>query len=232
MAKRSEHTQEELKELVLSAAEAIVTEEGFSALKVRRIAAEIGYTVGSIYMVFTNMADLTVHINAKTLDAISAQLEQVQATHLKRDEFTDTIPSRDVICPDLSGSPQVQVQECSAEQIIEALAIAYLTYASANFTRWHTIFNSVLISKTEIPDWYQEKVTAVFSHFERPFTELAPDLCDDHRKRVARALWYSIHGICTLSLTGQDDKSRINDIEQTLILLIRNFMSGWRKNSI
>ncbi|MEY3289637.1 MAG: hypothetical protein RLZZ419_1879 [Pseudomonadota bacterium] len=200
MAKRSEHTQEELKALVLSAAEAIVIEEGFSALKVRRIAAEIGYTVGSIYMVFTNMADLTMHINAKTLDAISAELEQVQ--------------------------------EYSAEQIIEALAITYLTYASANFTRWHTIFNSVLISKTEIPDWYQEKVTAIFSHFERPFTELAPELCDDHKKRVAQALWYSIHGICVLSLTGQDDKSRINDIEQTLILLIRNFMSGWRKNSI
>ncbi|MGZ8946503.1 MAG: TetR/AcrR family transcriptional regulator, partial [Methylococcaceae bacterium] len=98
MAKRSEHTQEELKALVLSAAEAIVIDEGFSELKVRRIAAEIGYTVGSIYMVFINMADLIMHINAKTLDAISAQLEQVQ--------------------------------DCSTEQSIEALAMTYLSYAS------------------------------------------------------------------------------------------------------
>ena len=78
MARRSEHSLEELKALVLEAAETIVIEEGFSGLKVRKIAREIGYTVGSIYMVFTNMADLIMHINARTLDALAEQLGQVQ----------------------------------------------------------------------------------------------------------------------------------------------------------
>jgi AcrR family transcriptional regulator len=78
MARRSEHSPEELKALVLDAAETIVIDEGFSELKVRRIAMEIGYTVGSIYMVFANMADLIMHINARTLDALTAQLEQIQ----------------------------------------------------------------------------------------------------------------------------------------------------------
>ena len=53
MARRSEHTQEQIKEMVLIAAEGIVTEEGEEALTVRKIAQHIGYTVGSIYMVFT-----------------------------------------------------------------------------------------------------------------------------------------------------------------------------------
>ena len=83
MAKRSEHSLEELKALVLKAAETIVIEEGFSALKVRRVATEIGYTVGSIYMVFKNMADLIMHINAKTLDAIAAELKQVQDCNIE-----------------------------------------------------------------------------------------------------------------------------------------------------
>lgn len=78
MARRSEHSLEELKAMVLDAAETIVIEEGFSSLKARRVAMEIGYTVGSIYMVYKNMADLIMHINAKTLDAIAAQLERVQ----------------------------------------------------------------------------------------------------------------------------------------------------------
>ena len=84
MARRSEHSLEELKALVLDAAETIIIEEGFTKLKVRRIAIEIGYTVGSIYMVFTNMADLIMHINARTLDAIAAQLEQVQAPNTEQ----------------------------------------------------------------------------------------------------------------------------------------------------
>jgi AcrR family transcriptional regulator len=62
MARRSEHTQEQIKELILTAAETIIVKQGVAALTVRKIAQEIGYTVGSIYMVFANMQDLMMHI--------------------------------------------------------------------------------------------------------------------------------------------------------------------------
>jgi AcrR family transcriptional regulator len=78
MARRSQHSQEQIKEMVFNAAENIITEHGFSALKVREIAMEIGYTVGSVYMVFDNMADLIMQIKGRTLDDISAQLAQVK----------------------------------------------------------------------------------------------------------------------------------------------------------
>lgn len=77
MARRSEHTQEEIKNMVLKAAEAIVVEEGFAQLKVRKIAMEIGYTVGSIYMVYKNMADLIMQVKGRTLDDIAEQLTLV-----------------------------------------------------------------------------------------------------------------------------------------------------------
>jgi AcrR family transcriptional regulator len=76
MARRSEHSLEEIKEMVLDAAEKIVVEEGFTALKVRRVALEIGYTVGSIYMVFTNMGDLILHVKARTMDELGDQLDE------------------------------------------------------------------------------------------------------------------------------------------------------------
>jgi AcrR family transcriptional regulator len=76
MARRSDHSLEEIKHMVLEAARTIVIEEGFAALKVRRIALEIGYTVGSIYMVFTNMDDLIMHVKARTLDELGDQLDE------------------------------------------------------------------------------------------------------------------------------------------------------------
>ena len=76
MARRSEHSLEEIKEMVLRASETIVIEEGFTELKVRRVAMDIGYTVGSIYMVFDNMADLFMHVKGRTLDDIANQLSQ------------------------------------------------------------------------------------------------------------------------------------------------------------
>ena len=195
MARRSEHSLEELKALVLDAAEAIVIEEGFSGLKVRRIAVEIGYTVGSIYMVYANLADLIMHINARTLEAISAQLEQVQ--------------------------------DSSPEQSIESLAITYLSYASQNFNRWRTIFDFPLPADAEIPDWYQEKVDNIFAPIEARFSELAPERSEEQRRRAARALWCGVHGICVLSVTGKQDKAGIKEIEEMIVLLVRNFMRGW-----
>lgn len=79
MARRSEHSQEQIKEMVLSAAEAIIIDEGVEALTVRKIALEIGYTVGSIYMVFANMQDLMMHIKGRTLDQLAAQLQQISS---------------------------------------------------------------------------------------------------------------------------------------------------------
>lgn len=77
MARRSEHSQEEIKDMVLKAAENIVIEDGYGELKVRKIAMDIGYTVGSVYMVFENMANLIMHLQARTLDAIAETLTNV-----------------------------------------------------------------------------------------------------------------------------------------------------------
>ena len=74
MARRSEHSQEEIKKMVLTAAERIVIDNGFADLKVRKVAMDIGYTVGSIYMVFENMADLFMHVKGRTLDDLAEQL--------------------------------------------------------------------------------------------------------------------------------------------------------------
>jgi AcrR family transcriptional regulator len=79
MARRSEHSQEEIKQMILEAAEDIVQEYGFSALKVRKIAADIGYTVGSIYMVFTGMDDLIIHIKARTWQKLAKHIEGYEA---------------------------------------------------------------------------------------------------------------------------------------------------------
>lgn len=77
MARRGHHTLEQIKNMVLTAAEDLVIEGGMQQLRVRNIAVKIGYTVGSIYMVFDNMNDLALHIKGRTLDELAQQLAQV-----------------------------------------------------------------------------------------------------------------------------------------------------------
>lgn len=79
MARRYKHSLEEIKVMILQAAEKIVIEEGYSALNARKIAINIDYTAGSIYMIFDSMLDVILHINAKTLDEMIAHLQKAQS---------------------------------------------------------------------------------------------------------------------------------------------------------
>lgn len=195
MARRSEHSLEEIREMVLSTAEAIVINEGYAALNARKTAMKIGYTVGSIYMVFTSMADLHMHIKARTLDDIMLHLQQIE---------------------------DVEAAHC-----LEELAKAYLRYASQNFNRWNMIFEHRLPSESGAYKWYQEKVDHIFALVEAQFAKLLPDCSDDQKKRAARALWGGVHGICALSLSGSLDIVGVDNVEEVVVLLVRNFIRGW-----
>lgn len=70
MARRSDHTREELFRLALDAARRITEAEGLRGLRARQIVREIGYTIGTLYNLFEDLDDLIVHMNGETLDAL------------------------------------------------------------------------------------------------------------------------------------------------------------------
>ena len=70
MARRSDHTREELYRLALDAAWEIAEEEGLRGLTARRIAGKIGYSPGTLYNLFGNLDELIVRLNGRTLDAL------------------------------------------------------------------------------------------------------------------------------------------------------------------
>jgi AcrR family transcriptional regulator len=74
MARRSDHTPEALRALILDAAEAIVAAEGLSALTARGIATRIGYSPGTIYHLFANLDDVVLHVEARVLERLEAKL--------------------------------------------------------------------------------------------------------------------------------------------------------------
>ncbi|WP_243438203.1 TetR/AcrR family transcriptional regulator [Fundidesulfovibrio soli] len=74
MARRSDHTREQLTELVLGEAQRLVEAEGFKALTARRVAEAVGYSPGTLYNHFKNLDDLVVQVNARTLELLDGEL--------------------------------------------------------------------------------------------------------------------------------------------------------------
>jgi AcrR family transcriptional regulator len=82
MARRSDHSREQLAEMAVAAAAALAERDGLRGVTARGIAREIGYTVGTLYNVFDNLDDVLRHMNAATMDAL---YEHVTATPVDAD---------------------------------------------------------------------------------------------------------------------------------------------------
>ena len=74
MARRSDHTREQLAEMTMTAAAKLATRDGLRGVTARGVAREIGYTVGTLYNVYENLDDLLRHMNAATMDALYAHV--------------------------------------------------------------------------------------------------------------------------------------------------------------
>lgn len=74
MARRNDHTREELRELILESACKLVASHGAEGVTARAIAKDIGYTPGTIYNLYVSMGDIYLHMNARTLDLLADTL--------------------------------------------------------------------------------------------------------------------------------------------------------------
>jgi AcrR family transcriptional regulator len=88
MGRRSDHSRDQLVDMALDAAEGIVTCEGIKALTARRVAKEIGYSVGTLYNLFENIDALSLHVKARTLDALYAHIRHIPKGRSVEADFT------------------------------------------------------------------------------------------------------------------------------------------------
>ncbi|MES2985259.1 MAG: TetR/AcrR family transcriptional regulator [Pseudomonadota bacterium] len=117
MARRSDNTREELKKMAIEAGLDLLEESGPEKLSVRKIAARIGYTVGTLYNVFDDFEDIVLHLNAATLHDMHAQLAALANTRKK---------------------PQQRILD---------FAHCYGAYALAHQARWKLLHQSSRVTK-------------------------------------------------------------------------------------
>lgn len=74
MARRKDHSREEIKSLAIQAGLTLLYENGLTSLTARAIAKKIGYTVGTLYNVFKNFDEIVLHLNAETMSKMTTAL--------------------------------------------------------------------------------------------------------------------------------------------------------------
>ena len=205
MARRSDHSKDELKELILTSAREIVKKEGYRELSARKVASKIGYTVGTLYNFFNNLDDLILHINARTLDMLYEKLES-----------------------EISGCRNTK----NIEDAVYKIGNSYIDFSYKYFHLWSMLFEHHFprAHGHKLPKWFQNKIDKLFLLVEEAFL---PTLKNNRKaaSRTAKVFWASLHGICILSMTGKLDTIGAESAHTLVDSLIKIFISGIKRTS-
>lgn len=145
MARRNDHTKEEIRNMIVKTGCKLIEESGFSEFSTRKIAKKIGYTVGTLYNVYENYDDIILHINANTLD-----------------EMHNFIESR-------------LNDEAKGGDSIKNLAKTYIEFANRNPNRWGALFEYNISQDLCSSEWYNKKIEKLFSIVESFLLEFISD---------------------------------------------------------
>ncbi|MDR0717862.1 MAG: TetR/AcrR family transcriptional regulator [Azoarcus sp.] len=198
MARKGEHSRDEIRLMALDAAENIVASEGYDELSARRVASAIGYTVGTLYLVFRNLDDLILQVNGRTLDKLYDYLKAAYP-----------------------GNPQG-----APEETLKALAHAYIAYAETEASRWNMLLEASIRKGDVVPEWYQHKVNRILALGETAVRAFEPD--ETRAAHAARVLWAGIYGICVLRIRRRLNLAGGQSAENMATTLITNFLRGLR----
>lgn len=197
MARRNDHSREQLQDMAIQATRDIILHQGFEGVSARKVASSIGYTVGTLYQCFDGIPDLVLHANGITLDKLLSYLEQA-------------------IDPDSDSSHN-----------IEQVALAYLSFAQKHENLWHAIFKLSLPQQQSLPDWYRLKIEALFlllaNILDHPNCQNPPQ----ETAKAARALWASVHGISILYVGNKLFSEDIATAQELIQSVVRNYMNSW-----
>lgn len=201
MARRKDHTREELKNLILEMSWRLVGKEGPQGLSARRLADAIGYAPGTIYNVFPSMDALYLQVNARTLDLLHGVL----------------------------SSPACHDPKKTPVQNMKKMAQLYRGFAQDMRPYWLMLFSHDLPETRKVEPWYQEKIDRLFTSLEILLAPAFAGKQQRKMKMAARILWASTHGLCFLEETGKMPKlDGESAFESMANYLIDSFVIGMK----
>ena len=170
MGRRSDHSREELQELILASGHALMAEVGFARFSAREVAKRVGYSIGTIYNVWGDLDRLLAAINSRSFtlwaDEMRAGLEQ------------------------------------AGDDRIAALVAGYFAFARTRTNLWTAIYDHRLPPGGTLSeqDGVQRGELTEIAMAEIARTVGLPD--PEDARALTRSLIATVHGHCSLELTG------------------------------
>jgi AcrR family transcriptional regulator len=160
---------------LIDAAEKRIGAGGLSAVKARDLADEIGVAVGAIYNLVTDLDELILRVNVRTMTRLDAALL----------EAAPAFPA--------------STREAAASRLV-AVGLTYRRFASENVRLWRNLFEFAPPPGKTPPAWAAGKDIQLIRHICEPLRALMAEADEANRFLMARTLFSAVHGIVSLGL--------------------------------
>jgi AcrR family transcriptional regulator len=198
MARRNDHSKDEIRRLAIDAAFVLLNKQGIEGVTARKIAAEIGYSAGSLYQVFSNLDELFWELNLRTQTKLMNTLKT-----------------------------SVSGQSLSPKALLVSYATDYLAFSKKHPDEWSLLFEHRSSVQSQLPHQMIDQIDALFALVEQPLKTLKPNADSASLSLAAKTLWSGVHGITTLSAHHKlflpvegHESAMINQ-------LVSHFLTGW-----
>ncbi|WP_252260006.1 TetR/AcrR family transcriptional regulator [Erythrobacter aurantius] len=173
MGRRSDHSPEDLRELLVSCGHELMAERGFARFSAREAARRAGYSVGTIYNVFGQLDSYLLAINSRTFREWARSLESA-----------------------LEAAPADRAGR------IEALVRAYFDFADKNRNAWMAIYDHRIDKSVAIAPEDEAARDALTGIVDREVAATLDFADRVDTRSLVRSLIATVHGHCALWLSG------------------------------
>lgn len=197
MARRKDHSPDELKHWVIESVTSFLQHQSASELSLRKVAKMVEYSPGTLINLFGSYAHLILEVNAFTLDQISERLEKRLNT----------------------------AEELDAHQQLTEFAVEYLHFAQHHSHQWRLVFEHRL--ETEVPQWQQSRINQLFFLIETRLKLISPAAPERECQKAARTIWASVHGICMLEVDDKLFSPIEISGQEMITSLVDHYLTSW-----
>lgn len=198
MGRRSDHTSEELRDLLIDRGHELMAERGFAKFSAREAARRAGYSVGTIYNVFGGLDAYLMAVNSRTFREWSAWLERA-----------------------LAATPG------NGDTRIEALVRAYFGFAHANRNAWMAIYDHRIDRSTAIAKEDEAAREGLTGIVDREVVRWLGHTDEARTRRLVRSLIATVHGHCALWLSGSYALMREEDCAGQALARVMEALSAY-----
>ncbi len=188
--------KEQLKQRLIESAERLIEEQGVRKLSAREVTKAAKCALGSLYTVFSDLDELIIHVNSKTLARLA---EYIQGNVHGIDEPV---------------------------ALLKEQASSYVAFANANRSLWLALFEYAEMTMADVPQWHQQEQSMLVSFIKEPVMQLSPHLDEQEAMTRARTMFAAVHGIVSFSQQKRFIGLTNEELEPELMRFIDQMVLG------